>query len=57
MLALTISNGASKKENEKKSRKRKSNSSRVSVANYENRVEDETFNEEPQDLSFYDCRH
>ena len=36
----------------KKSRKRKSNSPRV-VANYGNRVEAETFNEEPEDLSLY----
>ena len=53
MVAPTIPNGAGKKENEKKSRKRKSNSPRV-VANYGNRVEAETFNEEPEDLSLYE---
>ena len=50
MVAPTIPNGAGKKENEKKSCKRKSNSPQV-VANYGNRVEAETFNEEPEDLS------
>ena len=53
VVAPTIPNGAGKKENEKKSRKRKSNSPRV-VANYGNRVEAETFNEEPEDLSLYE---
>ena len=53
MVAPTIPNGAGKKGNETKSRKRKSNSPRV-VANYGNRVEAETFNEEPEDLSLYE---
>lgn len=53
MVAPTIPNGAGKKENEKKSRKRKSNSPRV-VANYGNRVEAETFNEEAEDLSLHE---
>ena len=48
MVAPTIPNGAGKKENEKKSHKRKSNSPPV-VANYGNRVEAKTFNEEPED--------
>ena len=41
MVASNIPNGVGKKENEKKSRKRMSNSPRV-VANYGNRVEAET---------------
>ena len=46
-------NSAGKKENEKKSVKRKSNSPRV-IADYGHRVEALTFNEEPENSSLYE---
>lgn len=53
MVVLIIFNGVGKKENEKKSCKRKFNSFWV-VVNYGNRVEVEIFNEELEDLFFYE---
>ena len=54
MVALTVPNRCRQERKRKKeSAQRKSNSLRV-VVNYENRVEAETFNEEPEDLSLYE---